>query len=235
VVLHRSAGAGAEYYEFSTGTSLAGCLQALRDPVATVGAPAVGWAPCPGTAYGASALPDPPSCQQPGTQNAPGVFHWAGTWIMFYTAARYLHQGITGFNCLSVATSTTLTPQDPVFTDTSAGPLLCDAGLGGATDPMPVVDPADDRTYLAWKTNGGGPGQPARLWSQPLGSDGVTLVGEPQLLQVQDTVQYPFESTIENPNGWQPVAATSSSSPPGSGTAPPTASQPYGATSRSAA
>lgn len=199
VVHDPSGGAGGEYYAFSTGTTLAGYLQALCDPGSTAGAPEVGWTPCPGTAHGASALPDPPTWQQLGTQNAPGVYHWGSSWIMFYTAAQDGHLGNTGYNCLSVATSTTLTPQDPVFTDTSAGPLLCDAGLGGAIDPMPFVDPADGHPYLVWKTNDGGSGQPARLWSQPLGTDGTTPVGQPQLLQVQDSVLFPFESTVENP------------------------------------
>jgi len=199
VVHDPSGGTGGEYYAFSTGTSLAGYLQALCDAGSAAGAPGVGWAPCPGTVHGASALPDPPSWQQLGTQNAPGVYRWGTTWIMFYTAAQYSHRGNTGFNCLSVATSTYLNPQDPAFTDTSTGPLLCDAGLGGAIDPMPFVDPADGRPYLVWKSNDGGSGQPARLWSQSLGPDGRTLVGQPNLLQVQDTVRNPFESTIENP------------------------------------
>jgi len=199
VVLDPSGAAGGEYYAFSTGTSLASYLQVLCVPVAAAGAPLVGWAPCPGTAHGASALPDPPAWQERASQNAPGVYRWAGTWILFYTAAQLHHHGNTGFNCLSVATSAALSPQDPVFTDTSSGPLLCDARLGGAIDPMPFVDPADGRPYLTWKSNDGGSDQPARLWSQPLGADGRTLIGQPHLLQIQDTARHPFETTIENP------------------------------------
>ena len=197
VVRVPSGDAGTQYYAFTTGTTVAGYLQALC--ASGAGAPDAGWAPCPGTDDGASALPRPPSWQQLATQNAPGVYRWAGTWIMFYTAARAGHRGNTGANCLSVATSTDLSPQHPAFTDTSAGPLLCDAALGGAIDPIPFVDPADGRPYLVWKSNDGGSAQPARLWSQPLGPDGRTLVGQPRLLQVQDTVHHPFETTIENP------------------------------------
>ena len=187
---------GSTAFAFSTGTSLASYLQVLCD---TSGTTTTGWAPCDGFPFGASALPHPPAWEQLGTQNAPGVYEWNGTWILFYTAARLGHSGDSGANCLSVATTTDLTPTDPSFTDTSTAPLLCDAALGGAIDPAPFVDPSTGQPYLVWKTNDGGSSQPARLWAQPLGSDGMTLVGQPQLLEIQDTVNHPFETTIENP------------------------------------
>jgi hypothetical protein len=187
---------GSTYFAFSTGTRLASYLQVLCD---SSGSPATGWAPCPGYLVGASALPSPPAWQALGTQNAPGVYQWGGTWILFYTAALAGHRGDTGANCLSVATSPDLTPTSPSFTDTSTGPLVCDTDLGGAIDPMPFVDPATDLPYLTWKTNSGVAGMPARLWSQPLGPDGMTLVGQPSLLQTQDLADHPFETTIENP------------------------------------
>ncbi|HVC67850.1 MAG TPA: family 43 glycosylhydrolase [Acidimicrobiales bacterium] len=199
VVFDPSVGAGGTYFAFSTGTTLAGYLQVLCDPASTPGAPVTGWAPCPGFPFGPSALPFPPAWEEPGTQNAPGAYQWNGRWILFYTAAQFPSQGDTGQNCLSVATSTGLTPQDPLFIDRSTAPLLCDTALGGAIDPSPFVDPATGTPYLIWKTNDGGSTQPARLWSQMLGPDGATLVGQPHQLQVQDTVGYPFETTIENP------------------------------------
>ena len=188
------------YFAFTTGTALGHNLQAL---CSSSGRPDVGWSPCPGALTGASALPDPPSWEQPGTQNAPGAYLWRGTWILFYTAALAGHGGDTGANCLSVATTTNLTANDPAFNDLSSGPLRCDSALGGAIDPSPFVDPATGRPYLIWKTNDGGSAQSARLWSAPLGSDGMTLIGNPVLLQVQDT-RFPYETTIENP---QMVAA----------------------------
>ncbi|MGD0882703.1 MAG: family 43 glycosylhydrolase [Acidimicrobiales bacterium] len=187
---------GSTYFAFSTGTALASYLQVLCDPS---GSPARGWAPCPGIPFGASALPDPPSWEQLGTQNAPGVYRWDGRWIMFYTAALAGHADDTGYNCLSVATSAELAATHPQFTDASAGPYLCDSALGGAIDPSPFVDPATGRPYLVWKTNDGGSDQSARLWAQALASDGTTLIGQPSLLQTQDTVDHPFETTIENP------------------------------------
>ncbi len=187
---------GSTYFAFSTGTALASYLQVLCDGSGSL---ATGWVPCPGFPFGASALPDPPAWQALGTQNAPGVYQWNGTWIMFYTAALAGHLGDTGFNCLSVATRPDLTPSDTAFTDTSRAPLQCDSADGGAIDPMPFVDPVTDQPYLLWKSNSGVPGMPAQLWSQQLGSDGTSLVGQPHLLQSQDTVGHPFETTIENP------------------------------------
>ena len=187
---------GSTYFAFSTGTRVAGYLQVLCN---STGSPTSGWARCPGFPFGASALPSPPAWQELGTQNAPGVFTWGGHWILFYTAALAGHQGDTGANCLSVATSPDLTPTSPSFTDTSTGPLTCSSALGGAIDPMPFVDPATGLPYLTWKTNSGVAGIPARIWSQPLGPDGSTLVGQASLLQTQDQAGHPFETTIENP------------------------------------
>jgi hypothetical protein len=187
---------GSTYFAFSTGTQQASYIQVLCNPS---GSPANGWALCPGFPFGASALPSPPAWQALGTQNAPGVFAWGGTWIMFYTAALAGHQGDTGANCLSVATSPDLTPTSPSFTDTSTSSFKCDAAMGGAIDPMPFVDPASGLPYLTWKTNSGVAGIPAQIWSQRLGPDGMTLVGTAALLQTQDQSSHPFETTIENP------------------------------------
>jgi hypothetical protein len=192
-------GTGGTYFAFSTGTTMASYLQVLCDSGSTPGAPSTGWAACSGYPFGASALPDPPAWQQLGTQNSPGVYEWKGTWILFYTAALAGHADDTGANCLSVATSIDLSPISPSFVDASTEPLLCDRALGGAIDPAPFVDPATGQPYLIWKTNDGGSDQPARLWAQALGPDGMTLVGQPQLLESQDETEFPFETTIENP------------------------------------
>jgi Glycosyl hydrolases family 43 len=197
VVFNPAAGPDGTYFAFSTGTALASYLQVLCHD--GTGSLRSGWAACTGFPFGASALPVPPAWQAPGTQNAPGVYLWNGTWILFYTAATAGHAGDSGSNCLSVATNTQLTASAPAFMDASTGPLLCDGPLGGAIDPCPFVDPVSGLPYLVWKTNDGGSSQPARLWSQALGPDGTTLIGRPHLLQIQDAVAHPFESTIENP------------------------------------
>ncbi len=195
---------GSTYYAFTTGTDLGNSLQALVD---TSGSPATGWGPYTTTGYGSTALPSPPSWETPGTQTSPGVFSWDGQWLMYYDAATDGRPGDSGADCLSVASAATLTPSDPVFTDTSTGPLLCKPALGGAIDPSPFVDQATGLAYLTWKSNDGGSSQPAKLWSQQLSPDGLSLVGAPHLLLTQDTAQFPWETTIEDPDMVQ-VGAT---------------------------
>jgi hypothetical protein len=185
------------YYAFTTGTALGNSLQALVD---TSGSPASGWRSYTGGSSGSTALPFPPSWEQPGTQTSPAVFHFDGRWIMYYDAARSGYAGDTGHNCLSVATATTLTPSDPIFTDTSTGPLLCDTSLGGAIDPSPFLDPATGQAYLIWKSNDGGSVLPAYIWSAPLSANGMSLAGPPTELMYNNTVEFPWELTIENPD-----------------------------------
>ena len=164
------------------------------------GSPTSGWGSYNGQTFGSSALPVVPSWEQVDTQTSPGVLFWGGRWLMYYDASQAGHAAGTGFNCLSVATTTTLTPSSPVFTDDSTQPLLCEPGLGGVVDPSPFVDPATGQAFLVWKSNDGGSAQPAYLWSQQLSSDGLSLVGSPHLMLTQDMVDFPFESTIENPD-----------------------------------
>jgi hypothetical protein len=188
---------GSDYYAFTTGTVMGNHLQALID---TSGSPESGWRSYTGTQYGSTALPDYPSWEQDNTQTSPGVFYWDGTWIMYYDASQYGHAGDTGWNCLAAATDPDLTLSHPVFTDDSPVPLLCQPGLGGAIDPSPFIDPATGQAYLVWKSNDGGSSQPAEIWSQKLSADGLSLVGSPQVLLTQDTTDYPWETTIENPD-----------------------------------
>ncbi len=188
---------GSTYYAFTTGTVLGNHLQALVD---TSGSPFSGWGSYTGHSYGSSALPVVPAWEQMDTQTSPGVFHWGGQWLMYYDASQAGHAAGTGWNCLSVATASTLSPTDPVFTDHSTTPLLCQSGLGGSIDPSPFVDPVTGLAYLTWKSNDGGSLEPASLWSQQLSPDGLSLVGSPHQLLGQDSVDFPFEATIENPD-----------------------------------
>jgi hypothetical protein len=188
---------GADYYAFTTGTVLGNHLQALID---TSGSPESGWRSYTGTAFGSTALPVIPEWEQVNTQTSPGVFFWGGQWLMYYDAAQYGHAGDTGYNCLAVATDPSLNTSDPVFTDNSPTPLLCQPGLGGAIDPSPFIDPVTGQAYLDWKSNDGGSSQPAQLWSQQLSANGLSLVGSPQLLLTQNTGTFPWETTVENPN-----------------------------------
>ena len=184
---------GSTYYAFTTGTALGNHLQVLVD---TSGSSKSGWRR---TNHRSSALPVVPSWEQVDTQSSPGAFYWDGHWIMYYDAAQKGHYGDTGYDCLSVATARTLSPIDAVFTDTSSGPLVCDASLGGAIDPSPFIDTRTGIAYLVWKSNDGGSAQGASLWSQQLSADGMSLVGRPTDLLNQDSLRYPWEATVENP------------------------------------
>jgi hypothetical protein len=183
------------YYAFTTGTATGNHLQALvsRSPTA-------GYQPFSGTCYWSSALPLLPGWEQVNTQTSPGVFFYDGRWIMFYDAALGGYGGDTGHDCLSVATASTLEPTGAWFADPSSGPLLCQPT--GSIDPSPYVDPSTGRAYLAWKQNDGGSTDPAYLWAQPLSTTGTAFApgSQPTELMYNDTVAYPWEATVEDPD-----------------------------------
>jgi hypothetical protein len=185
------------YYAFTTGTALGNHIQALVD---TSGNPASGYGSYTGQSYGSSALPTTPSWETENTQTSPGVFYWGGQWLMYYDASTDGYQTGTGHDCLSVATASQLTPSNPVFVDNSSAPLLCQAQLGGSIDPSPFIDPATGQAYLVWKSNDGGSSQPAEIWSAELDSSGLGFASAPVELMTNDTVDYPWETTVEAPD-----------------------------------
>ena len=179
--------AGSTYYAYTTGTTWGnhiGVLESSR--------PDGGFHTVTGTSWGSTALGTVPGWQQVDTQTSPGVFYWAGHYVMFYDA---LAQS-SGLYCISVATSAS--PQGP-FIDGSGGPLICQWLLGGSVDPAPFVDPSG-HAWLYWKSNGGASSVAAHLWVAALGGDGTTLASAPTDVMDQDMVSHPWESTIENPS-----------------------------------
>jgi hypothetical protein len=115
------------------------------------------------------ALPHLASWARPGGTWAPGVFELNGSFVLYYAAT----DGVTGKQCISVALAPQ--PQGP-FVDSSTSPLVCQLDLGGSIDPSPFVD-AGGTPYLTWKSEGAN-GRPPTIWSQQLGADGTTLVGQ---------------------------------------------------------
>ncbi len=178
------------YYAFTTGTTWGNHLGVLID---TSGDPTVGWRTLTGQTYGSTALPSPPSWEQADTQTSPGVVQWAGRWLLYYDA----FDPALGHYCLSMATSSS--PQGP-YSDTSSGPITCQTDLGGSVDPSPFVDPSTGALWLQWKSNDGSSGQPAYFWSAPLSADGSTIPANPSQILAEDTVNHPWETTIENPD-----------------------------------
>ena len=108
------------YFAFTTGTALGNHIQALVS-----GSPSSGYHSYTGTAYGSTALADPPGWETTNTQTSPGVFDWGGHWLMYYDAAQAPYASDTGHDCISVAVGgATLSPSGPQFTDTSGGGLI---------------------------------------------------------------------------------------------------------------
>jgi hypothetical protein len=172
---------GSTYYAYTTGTTWGNRIGILKSAQPRSGWQVVG-----------SALPTRALWQVNDTQNAPGVFRWAGRYVMYYNAQR-----IGGRRCLSVATSNS--PEGP-FTDNTTGPLHCQQDDSGAIDASPFVD-SDGKAYLYWKNNDGFPpfsSAVSSVWVAPLSADGLALAGLPQRVMDKDDV-HPPGNTVDNP------------------------------------
>jgi len=89
------------------------------------------------------------------------------------------------------------------FIDELPQPFVCQFDRGGTIDPFPFQD--DNGAVSLLVKSEGKPGEPTRIWSQPLTSDGASLDGAPVQLAVTDQ---PWEQPIiEGPamvraDGW---------------------------------
>ncbi len=183
------------YYAFTTGNALGNHIAALVSS-----SPNSGYAPYTNQCYGSSALPNPSPWEQANTQTSPGVFDYDGHWVMFYDAAQAGHGSDTGFDCLVVATAPSISPTDAEFSDVSNGPIECQPT--GSIDPQPYVDPSSGVAYLVWKQNDGGSSAPAYIWAQQLNSTGTGFASgsSASMLLTNNTVSYPWETTVEDPS-----------------------------------
>jgi hypothetical protein len=177
---------GSTWYTFTTGTTWGNNLGVL-----TSMSPTSGWHTVSGKPYGSTAIGAVPGWERPGTQTSPGVYQWKGRWVMFYDAI----DTRSGKYCLSVATSSS--PATP-FADTSQGSLECQADLGGSIDPSPFVD-ASGQPWLYWKSNDGSSLSVSDVWAAPLAADGMSLAGAPQIVMAKDSVDHPWENTVDDP------------------------------------
>ncbi len=167
--------AGTTYYAYTTGSAF-GNIPVLRSTDLQT------WHPV------GDALPNVPSWSSTGRTWAPGVVFLAGRYVMYYATA----VAATGDECISVANSAN--PAGP-FTDSSSGPLICQASPGGSIDPQPFVD-ANGTAYLYWKSNSGQSALPSIIWAATLSPDGSLLATAPVAVLNQDQ---PWESTVEAP------------------------------------
>lgn len=113
---------------------------------------------------------------------APAVLPRGNQFVLYFTA----RNKASGFQCVGRAVSTA--PEGP-YVDDSSAPFLCQDqapnNLCGSIDPSPFVDENGD-AYIFWKSdeNASQCQGNARIWSQRLGIDGLSLLGSPvELLQ----------------------------------------------------
>jgi hypothetical protein len=186
---------GGRYYAFTTGNALGNNIAALVSS-----SPSSGFGPYTNRCFGSTALPNPSPWEQANTQTSPGVFSYAGHWVMFYDAAQSGHASDSGFDCLAVATASSISPTNVQFGDVSNNPIECQAT--GSIDPEPYVDPTTGTAYLVWKQNDGGSSAPAYIWAQQLNAAGTGFApgSARSLLMTNNTVAYPWETTVEDPS-----------------------------------
>jgi hypothetical protein len=188
--------ANGTFYAFTTGTSWGNQIAIAKS---TFSNPQSGWTTLSGQPSGSSAFAEngdtapPAPWEMNNTPTSPGVFQYAGKWIMFYD----VEDPSNGYNCLSVATASSVTGP---YVDSSSGPLECQPSLGGSIDPQPFIDPATGTPYLLWKSNAGANSQPSIVWSEPIGSDGVSLTGTPTAIFTIASGPYPWQTTTDDPS-----------------------------------
>jgi len=127
---------------------------------------------------------------------APSVLQRGDRYVLYYTARDIA----SGFQCIGRAIAES--PAGP-FVDDTAKPFICQVtepnALCGSIDASPFVDTNGD-AYLLWKSdeNAQACAGNARLWTQRLGVDGISLLAAPtELLQRDRTWEHPL---IEGPS-----------------------------------
>lgn len=109
---------------------------------------------------------------------APEVMKVGTRWLLYYTA----HHSAQNRQCIGVAAAAD--PRGP-YVDTGSGPLLCQYDLGGSIDANPFRD-KDGQLYLTYKNDGNAIGKKAKIWSQRLSPDGMSVVGPAVALAEND-------------------------------------------------
>jgi hypothetical protein len=104
---------------------------------------------------------------------APAVIRLGNGYRLYYAT----RDAATGTECVSVASSRR--PGGP-FTDSSAGPLVCQSSVGGSIDPSPYL--VGGVPYLAWKSEGRAAGAEPTIWASRLEAGGTLTVGAAHVL-----------------------------------------------------
>ncbi len=123
---------------------------------------------------------------------APEVMKIGSKFVMYYVA----RDKASNKQCVGVATAD---KPDAKFKDTNSSAFVCQADQGGTIDPNVFRD--GDKLYLYFKNDGNCCGMPTRLWGQELGSDGLSLTGQPTQLIENNA---PWEGrVVEAPTMWK--------------------------------
>lgn len=118
------------------------------------------------------ALPTLPPWAGPGATWAPEVHRFGPRWVLYFAAPR---RGSTPtMHCIGDAVAAT--PVGPFLP--ASRPLVCQTSRGGSIDPRVYVAPTG-RPWLVWKSDGNVAPRfgPPVIFSQPLGADGLSLLG----------------------------------------------------------
>lgn len=120
------------------------------------------------------ALPDPPPWAVPGVTWAPDVAQFGSDYLLYFTAQ--LAGAAQRTMCIGDAISTN--PAGPYLA--SPAPFICQQSLGGSIDPRVFVD-SSGQPSMIWKSDQNARSNTAdtQIWSQPLSTDGLHLLGSP--------------------------------------------------------
>lgn len=111
---------------------------------------------------------------------APSVLQRGNKFVLYYTA----RDKVSNFQCLGRAIATTASGP---FVDETNAPFICQPSLCGSIDASPFIDTNGD-AYVLWKSdeNAVQCAGDARLWTQRLGVDGISLLDTPRELLQRD-------------------------------------------------
>jgi len=147
------------------------------------------------------ALPTMPAWAVPvskgGTTWEPEVHRFGATYVLYYAA---IVAGLTpATHCLGTAVATSAAgPYSP-----SPQPIVCQLDQGGDIDPQVVVDDTapQARPYLVWKSDNNSTNHTGTdlIWSQPLTSDGLAVVGSQTTIYGTDRAPAWAHPIIEAP------------------------------------
>jgi hypothetical protein len=187
---------GTKYYVYTTGTEWGNHIGILRS-----NSPNTGYKTITGQPFGSSAFPSIHWTQPirpwqvAGRTQAPGVFQWAGKYVMYYAAKTNSSAGHGGRYCISVATSSS--PAGP-FVDNTTQPFLCMDSECGVIDPQPWSYSGKAFLYFKSYDDDCHTAQDSKIWVVRLTASGLGFATAPKAIINQKYLPSNTQ-TVENP------------------------------------